>query len=201
MNVDLLVVMGGPIGVMDVDAYPWLSDEIRGLRMRLEQQRPTLGICLGAQLMAAALGATVYPGSHKEIGWAALELTVVQTLGVAAENPVSCLEGLPVLHWHGDKFDLPKAPNIKLLASTPLTPHQAFSVGSYGLALQFHPEVDHRQIEAWLVGHAVELQQAKVSISRLREDSAVFGPPAMKAGRRMLENWLRLGRAPLRPAC
>ena len=71
-------------------------------------------------------------------------------------------------------------------------------MGSYGLALQFHPEVDHRQIEAWLVGHAVELQQAKVSISRLREDSAVFGPPAMKAGRRMLENWLRLGLAPLR---
>ncbi len=106
MTPDLLVVMGGPIGVYETAAYPFLNIEVRRLRDRLKAGRATLGICLGAQLMAAALGAPVYPGKQgKEIGWSALmpgrEIAACPPLGeFLAHAP-------DVLHWHGDTFDLP----------------------------------------------------------------------------------------------
>ncbi len=100
---DLLVVLGGPIGAYEDDAYPFLADELRLLERRLAAGRPLLGICLGAQLIARALGASVYPGAVKEIGWSPVRLTD------AGES--SCLRhlgrGISVLHWHGDTFDLP----------------------------------------------------------------------------------------------
>lgn len=190
MNADLLVVLGGPIGVMDGEAYPWLKDEINGLCVRLAAQRPTLGICLGAQLMAAALGASAYPGKAKEIGWSAVSLAFASPNGSSAAQTLGALEGVPVLHWHGDTFDLPQGSNVQLLASTALTPHQAFSAGNYGLALQFHPEADYKLIEEWLIGHAVELELAKVALSKLRSDGAVFGQAALKVGQSLLRHWL-----------
>lgn len=132
---DLLVILGGPIGAFDDADYPFLAEECQLIKDRLERDLPTLGICLGAQLMARALGARVVPG-EKEIGWSPLTLTKA--------GAASCLRhvaepGLSVLHWHGDTFDLPSG--AKLLASTDLCPHQAFSWGTSALALQFHPEV------------------------------------------------------------
>ncbi|HCO56053.1 MAG TPA: glutamine amidotransferase, partial [Pelagibacterium sp.] len=94
---DLLVVLGGPIGVYDHDGYPVVTDEIDLLRARLAADLPTLGLCLGAQLMAAALGARVYRGPAKEIGWSALDLS-----DAAATGPLAVLREVPVLHWHGD---------------------------------------------------------------------------------------------------
>lgn len=114
LDADLVVVLGGPIGVADIDAYPWLGDEIAGIRQRLSCRRPLLGLCLGAQLMAAALGARVAPLPNKEIGWAPVTLTAE-----AANSPLRHLAGLDMLHWHGDAFDLPTG--ATLLASTPLT--------------------------------------------------------------------------------
>jgi GMP synthase (glutamine-hydrolysing) len=99
---DLLVVLGGPIGVYEQDRYPFLKAELRLIGARLQARRPTIGICLGAQLMASALGSKVYPCLEKEIGFAHISLT--------PEGRGSCLsafEHTPVLHWHGDTFDLP----------------------------------------------------------------------------------------------
>ena len=100
-DADLCIVLGGPMGVHDGAAYPFLSRELELVRSRLGEGRPLLGICLGAQLMAQALGAAVYAGKAKEIGWGGLQLTEA-----GAASPLAALRGAPVLHWHGDTFDL-----------------------------------------------------------------------------------------------
>lgn len=182
-GVELVVVLGGPIGVYEADRYPWLEGEIAGLRARLSRRLPTLGICLGAQLMAAALGARVHPGPAKEIGWSGLELTQD-----GRSSCLAALEGAQVLHWHGDTFDLPEG--AVRLASTALTPNQAFALGGYGLATQFHAEVDGAAIEAWLIGHTCELAQAGIDVSELRARTVEVRQQAACAGRRMLELWL-----------
>ena len=181
---DLLIVLGGPIGANETDLYPFLTAEIEGLRRRLAAGRPTLGLCLGAQLMARALGAQVAAGAAKEIGWAPVDLTEAGRAG-----PLGHLDGTAVLHWHGDAFEVP-AGGVRL-ASTPATPNQAFSVGRHALALQFHPEADGRGFERWLVGHAVEIAAVSgLSVAGLRADAARLGPAAAAAGRRCLADWL-----------
>lgn len=179
----LIIVLGGPIGVYEIDTYPWLTEEIEGIRQRLKLQLPTLGICLGAQLMASALGASVYPGTAKEIGWANITLT-----DAGALSSLASLANVPVLHWHGDTFDLPN--DATLLASTSLTKNQAYSVGNYALGLQFHPEVNPAYIETWLIGHACELSQARIDIKALRQRSAELSVQVCQAGNAMLEQWL-----------
>ncbi len=182
-DADLVVVLGGPIGAYELERYPWLADQIEQLRLRLQAHKPVLGICLGAQLMAAALGARVYAGQQKEIGWAGL------TLNMAGHaSALRHLAAVQVLHWHGDTFDVPA--QATLLASTDITPHQAFSVGAHALALQFHPEVDATGIEAWLIGHTLELAQAGCDLAALRQSSRQHGAPAAIAGRTMLREWL-----------
>jgi GMP synthase (glutamine-hydrolysing) len=179
-NAELIVVLGGPVGVYEQAIYPWLGDEIAGIARRLRRGRPTLGICLGAQLMAAALGARVYPGQTREIGWSTLTLT--------AAGRACCLQALdgePVLHWHGDTFELP--PGAELLASSTLTPHQAFSCGATALALQFHPEVYGPDIEPWLIGHVDELKQTGIDIPALRAQSQALRG---RAGAALLQRWL-----------
>lgn len=186
-DADLVIVLGGPIGVYEADKYPWLLDEIDGVKLRLSLKKPIIGICLGAQIMAAALGAPVYPGT-KEIGWSELILTQE-----AALTPLRHLEGAPVLHWHGDTFDLPQG--ATLLASTKATRHQAFVLGDYALATQFHVEVDGKLIEKWLIGHTCELSHAGISIPALRQETEKQRARAAAAGMAMLKDWLlRLSR-------
>ncbi len=180
---DLVVILGGPIGVYEEERYPFLSDERRALSQRLREGRPTLGICLGAQLMAAALGARVYPGGHKEIGWGPLQLTAVGESSCLAK-----LAGQPVLHWHGDTFDLPDG--AERLASTALYENQAFALGQNVLALQFHPELEARRFEQWLVGHAVELAAAGIDIAQLRAVVRQGGAALRAAAASMLGHWL-----------
>ncbi len=179
---DLLVVLGGPIGVYQQEDYPWLGEEISLLRHRLEAGRPTLGICLGAQIMAAALGARVGPATS-EIGWSRLELT---PRGLA--GPLRHLAGVPVLHWHGDAFALP--PGADRLALTPTTPNQAFAFGSYGLGLQFHPEVQWPEFERWLIGHALQLAALGRPIPAFRIESRIRCKALVAPARRCLEEWL-----------
>ncbi len=180
---DLLVVLGGPIGVYDEEAYPVVAEELRLLRERLAADRPTLGICLGAQLMAAALGARVYPAQAKEIGWSPLTVSETQTA-----NPLAPLCDVPVLHWHGDTFDLPAG--TTLLASTVLCRNQAFSRGANVLGLQFHPEVVGARFEHWLLGHAHELATAKINPTTLRHDNRRYSGDLGKAGAALLVGWL-----------
>ncbi|TAK49043.1 MAG: glutamine amidotransferase [Xanthobacteraceae bacterium] len=180
---DLVVVLGGPIGVYDTTDYPFLTDEIAMLRARLAARRPTLGICLGAQLIAAALDARVAPGPAKEIGYAPLDLTAEGRASVLAP-----LDGVAVLHWHGDNLDLPGG--ATRLASTSVCPTQAFAVGRHALGLQFHIETEPRALERWLIGHAAELSQARIAPASLRAQAATHGAATAAAGRRVLDAWL-----------
>jgi GMP synthase (glutamine-hydrolysing) len=183
-DADLLVVLGAPIGVNDTADYPFLEVEIATLRARLQAGAPTLGICLGAQLMAHALGARVSPGPRKEIGWAPIDLT-----DAGRRSPLRHFEGVPLLHWHGDAFEMP--PGADRLASTTICPNQAFAIGTHALACQFHPEADGRTIDRWLIGHTVEIGGVHgLSVRQLREDAARFGVAAGQAGRACIKEWL-----------
>jgi GMP synthase (glutamine-hydrolysing) len=183
LSPDLLVVLGGPIGVYEDAAYPVVTAERTLLEARLKADRPTFGICLGAQLMAAALGSRVYPGPAKEIGWSALELAEAGT-----NHPIAVLEGVPVLHWHGDTFDLPEG--CERLASTPICRNQAFARGRNILGLQFHPEAVSARFEHWLLGHASELATSGIDPVALRSDAARYGAGLESAGAAMLAQWL-----------
>lgn len=162
----LTLILGGPIGVYETADYPFLVDEIKLLKQRLLDKKPTIGICLGAQLIAHALGAKVYAGQHKEIGWSRLQLTNLPN------HPLGALENTPVLHWHGDTFDLPK--DAQLLASSELYPHQAFQYGHNVFGLQFHIEVAGDYLEKWLIGHTCELRHANIDIPTLRADNQKY---------------------------
>jgi GMP synthase (glutamine-hydrolysing) len=180
---DIVVVLGGPIGVYEADAYPFIADEISAVAARLKANKPTLGICLGAQMMAAALGARVAPGPVKEIGWAPLTLTAAGQASVIAP-----LGTLPVLHWHGDNCDLPAG--CERLAATTHCPVQAFSRTPTQLALQFHIETDPARLEQWLIGHTVELGKAGIDPRDLRAQVRVHGAATAAAGRVVLSAWL-----------
>lgn len=184
---ELMVVLGGPICANDEGDYPFLRNEIHLLQQRLHDNRPTLGICLGSQLMARALGAQVYPGVHKEIGWAPLQLTQA--------GRSSCLGHLapeltPVLHWHGDTFDLPSG--ATRLASTPVCENQAFAWGACGLALQFHPEVTVAGLERWFIGHTLEIAHTPdVTVAQLRTETGRWGAKLESQGPQCLMAWLQ----------
>ncbi len=180
---DLLVVLGGPIGVAGEETYPAVAQELRFLHTRLAADRPTLGICLGAQLMAQALGAAVHPGAVREIGWSPVELTPD---GMA--SPLAALAGTPVLHWHGDNVDLPDG--CVRLAATPECPTQAFAKGPNILALQFHAEAIAATFEHWLIGHAVELAHAGISPNALRADAVEHGHRLGVQADAMFRRWL-----------
>jgi GMP synthase (glutamine-hydrolysing) len=194
-NADLIIVLGGPIGVYETEAYPFLADEIALLEYRLSQDLPTLGICLGSQLMAKALGSRVFKGHVKEIGWGTVALT--------AEGNSSYLNALRgddavVLHWHGDSFDLPSG--AARLASNRNYENQAFAYGRNALALQFHLEADPRQLEEWYVGHAVELGAAGVSVMDLRADTLKHKNGLAPRAERVFSHWLQqISQSDMRP--
>jgi GMP synthase (glutamine-hydrolysing) len=180
---DLLIVLGGPIGAFDEDTYPFLADELAVVHRRLADKVPILGICLGAQLIARALGAKVYPLGVKEIGFAPLALTEE-----GQQSPLAAVGDTPVLHWHGDQFDIPAG--AVRLASTSVGQNQAFAVGRDVLALQFHLEVDARQIERWLVGHASELAQAGIDPRTLRTQAQHNPDRLASVARDVVGAWL-----------
>jgi GMP synthase (glutamine-hydrolysing) len=180
---DIVVVLGGPIGVYEADAYPFINGEVAAIKARLEANRPMLGICLGAQMMAAALGARVAPGPIKEIGFAPLTLT-----DSGKASALAPLGTTPVLHWHGDYCDLPEG--CETLASTAPCPVQAFSRLPSQLALQFHLETEPERLERWLVGHTVELGKAGIDPRDLRRQAMTCGNATAAAGRLVLSRWL-----------
>lgn len=179
---DLLILMGGPMAVYERDEHPWIGCEIERLAMRLEQGLPTLGVCLGAQMIAAALGARVYGGSVKEVGFAPVTLH-------GDDTPLRHVRDVPVLHWHGDTFDLPAG--TELLASSAHYANQAFRRGPELLALQFHAEMgEDPRFEAWLENEAY-IAEAGTSVAELRAAHDVLGSGAVTAGQAMIAEWLR----------
>jgi GMP synthase (glutamine-hydrolysing) len=185
VDADLLIVLGGPIGAYEGEHYPFLADELRLIERRLGAGKPVLGICLGSQLMASALGARVYPGTGKEIGWAPLSLTAAGQRSALA--PLG--EHAPVLHWHGDTFDLPR--DAVHLAATERYRHQAFAWGRHGLALQFHLEATAVGLERWYIGHAAEIAQTPgLSVPVLRSESEHWAPQLAPLAERSFDAWL-----------
>jgi GMP synthase-like glutamine amidotransferase len=150
---DWLVVMGGPMGVADEDAFPWLAPEKRVIRDAVDAGKTVVGVCLGAQLIAEVLGGQVYRNAHREIGWMPVELTPE-----GLESPL--LDFLPpslqVFHWHGDTFGLP--PGAVHLARSGACAHQAFFYEGRVLGLQFHLESTPTSVRELVTHCADELR-------------------------------------------
>lgn len=162
-GMDLLVVMGGPMSVHDDAAYPWLPVEKEFLRDAIKAGRRMVGICLGAQLAADALGARVYPNAQKEIGWFPIHKTDLP-------HPVlfDVAPSQHVLHWHGDTFDLPQG--ALHLAYSDACANQAFIWQERVLGLQFHMEMRPDDIETLMSNSFQETSEAQPFI---QSDTAI----------------------------
>ena len=154
-DIDLLIIMGGPMGVNEIIKYPWLKEEKQFIKKTIEADKKVLGICLGSQLIADILGKKVFINKEKEIGW-----WPVKKMAIKKYN--SLLAGLPeefiTFHWHGDTFDLPE--NSIHLFATDICSNQGFLHGTNVAALQFHPEVNNELIDLMVEHEKEELISA-----------------------------------------
>lgn len=184
-----VVVLGGPMGVYETKKHPFLRREIAYLRRLLRAGRPVLGVCLGAQLMARALGARVYPNGRREIGWYPLTLRPA-----ARRDPLFARfpRRSPVYQWHGDTFDWPKG--AARLASSPLCSRQAFRWGERAWGLQFHVEVDAAAVRAWRSQPGAAAEIASLP-SKERRDAGREHPARFRAlqraARPLYAGWIR----------
>lgn len=151
--IDFLVVMGGPMSVNDESQYPWLAAEKQFIRQFIETGKPVLGICLGAQLIASALGAKVYANNEKEIGWWPIKAVVGES-STSFQFP----EIVSVFHWHGETFDLPEG--AQRIAESYGCRNQAFQFGNSVIGLQFHLETTPASAQAIVKNCADELVPA-----------------------------------------
>lgn len=182
-----LVIMGGPMGVYEQDQHPFLSEEIELILHALRDGKPVLGICLGSQLLAAALGSKVTKGRQKEIGWLPVTLT-----RDGAKDPL--LAGVPpsftALHWHGDVFELPRG--SVSLASSALTAHQAFRHGTNAYGFLFHMETTPPLIEGMVRNFAGELREAGVHGDDILMETARYLSALQRVGRTVFNRWTAL---------
>ncbi|HWZ23486.1 MAG TPA: type 1 glutamine amidotransferase [Cytophagaceae bacterium] len=151
---DMLIIMGGPMGVYDEDKYEWMAEEKRFIEKAIVRGKKVIGICLGAQLIAEVLGSKVYKNKEKEIGWMPLKLTPE---GKKANVFSDFTDGQNVFHWHGDTFDLPNG--AIQLASSEACEQQAFLYDNQVLGLQFHLETTEDSVAAMLENCKSDLEQ------------------------------------------
>jgi len=187
LSEDGLVVLGGGMAVYEADRYPYLEDELRLLQAATQSGRPVLGICLGSQLLAAALGGSVAKAPRKEIGWfdvAPLPAARDDALFAAAPTAFAAF------HWHGDAFTLP--PGAVPLAASELTPLQAFRMGPRAWGIQFHLETDAQVLGAMLDSGAEELRDAAVNAAAIRATAATGLPRLRELALRIFGRWADL---------
>jgi len=147
---DWLIVMGGPMGIFDYNDHPWLTEEKEFIELAIDEEKTVVGICLGAQLMADVLGAKVYPGPQKEIGWFPIRR--------APAAPALLPEELIVFHWHGDTFEIPE--DAVALATSEPGINQGFVFNDKAIALQFHMETTPESMDAIIEHGGRELVDA-----------------------------------------
>lgn len=152
-EIDLLIIMGGPMSVNDEAGYPWLVEEKAFIRSVIDAGIPVLGICLGAQLIADAMGGRVYANSQQEIGW-----YPVRALERERADVFALPDTTTVLHWHGETFELPAG--AVRLASSDICQNQAFQLGDRVIGLQFHLEADRQVLDGFVSACADDLQPA-----------------------------------------
>ena len=181
---ELLIILGGPIGAYEDSLYPFLSIEKEIIENYINNNKPVLGICLGAQLIASVLGANVFPGGEKEIGWSPVQLNREVDIAWLPKN----LDEENVLHWHGDTFELPhKAIRI---ASSEKYENQGFIYNSNILALQFHLEVLPKNIENWLIGHTMEINKTDgISVESLRAQTRAQSNMMQEKASNLWSSW------------
>jgi len=182
-----LVIMGGPMGVYEQDRYPFLQQEIHLIQRALEEDKPMLGICLGSQLLASALGAKVIKGKQKEIGW----FPVTLTEAAKSDHLWAGVEpSFIAYHWHGDIFDLP--PVATSLASSELTECQAYRYGPYAYGFLFHMEVTERIIQDMVEGFRDELREVGINGSEIVGKASKYLPRLQRIGGFVFQRWANL---------
>lgn len=182
-----IVVLGGPMGVYEAERHPRLRDELLLLEAAVARKVPALGICLGSQLLAAALGARVYPGERKELGW--FDVTLRAEAGsdpLFARTPTT----FRALHWHGDVFDLPRGATH--LASSELTAHQAFAFGGTAWGLLFHLEAGSAEVQAMANAFPEEVAAAGIDAASLVASTAQHANGTRTIAREVFGRWLSL---------
>jgi GMP synthase (glutamine-hydrolysing) len=187
LDADGLVIMGGPQSVYEHDRYPWLSDELRLINETLDAQKPVLGICLGSQLLASALGAKVYRGREKEIGWFPVQLHPDMH-----RDPLFGDIGrtFTAFHWHGDVFDLPHG--AAALGHSAVTLNQGFRFGRNAYGLLFHLEATPELVTTMLGAFGGEVKAAGADPDAIASDAARHLPELQQLGAAVFDAWARL---------
>lgn len=183
-DIDFLIIMGGPMSVNDEERFPWIASEKSSIRSFIETGKPVLGICLGAQLIASAMGARIYPNPQPEIGWFPIHGTPT-TRSDLFRFPAT----LDAFHWHGETFDLP--PRATRLASSAACENQAFQIGNSVIGLQFHLETTPESASSLIKHCGGDLQLSKFvqsAESLLAVPAETYG--SLNGEMQALLNWL-----------
>jgi GMP synthase (glutamine-hydrolysing) len=180
---DLVIVLGGDMGVYETEQHPYIPAELAFLEQRLGQRQPTLGVCLGAQMMAGALGADVFKGPSVEIGFRTVEPT-----DAGRHSPIRHFAGVPVVQWHGDTFELPSG--ATRLAESAQYANEAYSIGEYALAVQFHPELHGEMYDEWIADGTASLDELGIAHDSLRDERDRYAAGMEAASTAMLREWL-----------
>jgi GMP synthase (glutamine-hydrolysing) len=185
-----VIILGGPMNVYEEDRYPFLKGEDLFIKEAIQRGKKILGICLGAQLIAKALGAKVFKSPMKEVGWYDVSLT-----DEGSKDPLFSLlpRTFPVFQWHEDTFEIPRAG--KLIATSNFVPHQSFRYGENVYGLQFHLEVTKEMIQEWMRTYEEELRGSQPSLfSKLKilTDTEIQIETYTRRGMTFLKDFLKL---------
>jgi GMP synthase-like glutamine amidotransferase len=182
-----IIILGGPMNVYEEDRYPFLRDEDLFIKEAIQRGKAILGICLGAQLIAKALGAKVFKAPVKEIGWYDVSLTDEGT-----KDPLfsSLPKKFSVFQWHEDTFEIPKS--AELIVTSPSVPHQAFRYGERVYGLQFHLEVTEEMIREWVEASEEGIDSSELPVfsdAEIITETAIKIENYTKRGMRFLKNF------------